>query len=241
MIGYALWDQAWADLPDAVRRFARREDVTRVCELGGGANPILDLAFIERHGLHYEVLDASEEELAKAPPGYTRAVADATDPTLADRHGPYDLVASGFVAEHVSDPAAFHATVHALLRPGGHAVHLFPTLYEPVFLVNLLIPEALTDRALARVQPGREAHGSHAKFRPYYRWCRGPGVRQFQRLESIGFEVMDYRGYFGHGYFRRFPALDRLEQRGARVLVRHPLPALASYARVILRRPEDSS
>jgi hypothetical protein len=236
MIDYAVWEQAWSDLPDAVRSFAAREDVTGVCDLGGGANPILDLAFIERHNLRYEMLDASAEELAKAPAGYTTHVADATDPALAQRFGPYDLVASGFIAEHVADPAGFHATVRALLRPGGYAVHVFPTLFEPAFLINLLIPEALTDRALARVQPGREAHGSHGKFRPYYRWCRGPGARQFQRLESAGFDVVDYRGYFGHGYFRGFAPLDRLEQRRARALVRHPLPALTSYARVILRR-----
>lgn len=236
MIDYALWEQAWDDLPEAVRRFAAREEVTTVCDLGGGANPILGLDFIERHNLRYEVLDASAEELAKAPAGYVTAVADATDPRLAERHGPYDLVASGFIAEHVEDPAGFHATVHALLKPGGHAVHVFPTLYEPAFLVNLLIPERLTDPALARVQPGREAHGSHGKFRPYYRWCRGPGARQFMRLESAGFDVVDYRGYFGHGYFRAFPPLDRLEQRLARALVQRPVPALTSYARVILRR-----
>jgi 2-polyprenyl-3-methyl-5-hydroxy-6-metoxy-1,4-benzoquinol methylase len=234
---YASWERAWDDLPDAVRRLAARGDVTRVCDLGGGANPILDLGFIAEHGLEYEILDASAEELAKAPAGYVTAVADATDPALAERHGPYDLVASGFIAEHVPDPAAFHATVHALLRPGGHAVHVFPTLYEPAFVLNLLIPEAVVERVLRRVQPGRESHGSHAKFRAYYRWCRGPTRRQLARLQAAGFEIVAYTGYFGHGYFRRLPPVDRVQQALVQALIRRPLPALTSYGCVVLRRP----
>ncbi len=239
MIGYAHWEQAWSDLPDTVRRLAAREDVTRVGDLGGGANPILDLGFIAERGLDYAVLDASAEELAKAPAGYTTVVADATDPGVAARLEPFDLIASGFVAEHIARPAGFHATVRALLRPGGLAVHLFPTLYEPAFLVNLLIPERVTDRVLQLVQPGREPEGAHAKFRPYYRWCRGPSRRQLARLESAGFEIVDYTGYFGHGYFRAFAPADRLEQRLAHALIRHPIPALTSYGCVVLRRRGD--
>jgi 2-polyprenyl-3-methyl-5-hydroxy-6-metoxy-1,4-benzoquinol methylase len=234
---YAGWKRVWTDLPAAVERLAARPDVVRVCDLGGGANPILALDFIAAHGLRYEILDASAEELSKAPPGYATVQADATDPGLRDRHGPYDLIASGFIAEHVPDPARFHANVYALLAPGGHAVHVFPTLYEPAFVANLLTPEWVADPLLRRIQPGREPHGSHAKFRAYYRWCRGPTRRQLARLRAVGFEVVDYVGYFGHGYFKRIEWLDRLEQRLAATLVRHPLPVLASYACVVLRRP----
>jgi SAM-dependent methyltransferase len=238
MIDYAVWEQAWADLPATVGRLAARPDVTRVCDLGGGANPILDLGFIAEHGLAYEVVDASAEELAKTPAGYATVLADATDPALARQQGPYDLVASAFIAEHIADPAGFHATVRALLRPGGFAVHVFPTLYEPAFVLNLLVPEGVADRTLRRVQSGREPHGIHGKFPAYYRWCRGPSRRQLARLRAAGFELVEYTGYFGHGYFRRIAPLDRLEQRLAEALVRRPLPALTSYARVVLRRPE---
>jgi 2-polyprenyl-3-methyl-5-hydroxy-6-metoxy-1,4-benzoquinol methylase len=237
VVRYASWELVWTALPDAVRRLAARPDVGRVCDLGGGANPILDLDFIAAHDLRYEILDASAEELAKAPAGYATVLADATAADMGSRHGPYDLVASAFVAEHVSDPARFHANVHRMLRPGGHAVHVFPTLYEPAFALNLLVPERLTERLLHRVQPGREAHGAHGKFRAHYRWCRGPSRRQLARLRRVGFEIVDYVGYFGHGYFERIAALERVEQRVVRALVRHPVAALTSYACVILRRP----
>jgi hypothetical protein len=48
--------------------------------------------------------------------------------------------------------------------------------------------------------------------------------------------VLDYVGYFGHGYFDRFRFLDRPEQALARALTRHPVPAFTSYATVLLRR-----
>jgi hypothetical protein len=140
------------------------------------------------------------------------------------------------VAEHVPAPERFHATVHALLAPGGYAVHAFPTLYEPTLVANLLIPESVSAPVLRAIQPGREPHGEHAKFSAHYRWCRGPTRRQLRRLRGAGFEIVDYVGYFGHGYFRRLPPLDRLEQRLARALQRRPLPWLTSYALVVLRR-----
>lgn len=238
---YALWEQVWVDLPAAVERLAAAPDIVRVCDLGGGANPILSLDFIAAHGLRYEILDASAEELAKAPAGYAALQADAADPELSRRHGPYDLIASGFIAEHIADAARFHANVLELLVPGGYAVHVFPTLYEPALVANLFVPERLTGPVLRRIQPGREPHGPHGKFPAYYRWCRGPSRRQLRRLRAVGFEIVDYVGYFGHGYFRRVEPLDRLEQRVAAALVRHPVPALTSYACVVLRRPLRSA
>jgi hypothetical protein len=236
VLRYSGWFDVLSDFPETVRRLAARPDVERVCDLGGGANPILTLDEVRERGLRYEILDASAEELAKAPAGYVTAQADALDPALARDHGPYDLIASGYIAEHVPDPARFHANVRATLRPGGYAVHAFPTLYEPTFVLNRLLPERMLEPLLGRVQPGREAEGSHAKFPAYYRWCRGPSRRQLRRLRSLGFEIVEYVGYFGHGYFGPVKPLDDLEQRLAGALVRHPLPALTSYALVVLRR-----
>ena len=49
--------------------------------------------------------------------------------------------------------------------------------------------------------------------------------------------MLDYVGYFGHGYFGPLKPLDRVEQTLSHALVRRPLPALTSYATVTLRRP----
>ena len=114
---------------------------------------------------------------------------------------PVDIVASAFVAEHLPSPEAFHLNVLKMLRPGGVALPLFPTLYVLPFVLNRTLPASTTDRVLARFQRFRESEGNDGKFTAYYRWCRGPAERQLHRLRDIGHEVVAYRGYFGHGYY----------------------------------------
>lgn len=233
-IKYANWERAWYDYDAKARALAQTPGVVRVCELGGGANPLLPLSFIRQHGLDYSVVDVSAQELAKAPPEYNKVQADVTSADFSLRS--YDLVLSQALAEHVREPKKFHANVLAMLKPGGRALHLFPTLYGTPFVLNLLFPERLTERLLLYLQPFREPEGAHGKFPAYYRWCRGPTRRQIRRLEQVGFEVEAYLGYFGHGYYDRVPPLVPVEQRVTSLLLRSPVPALTTYAVVALRR-----
>lgn len=226
----------WREYRDRIVALAREPEVRRVCDLGGGADPVLTLEEIAEAGVDYEVLDIAADQLAKTPDGYRTVLADATAPDFAEHHGPYDLVVSTFVCEHIPAPEAFHRGVREALAPGGRAMHVFPTLYEPAFLLNRLVPERLTERVLHRVQPGREPEGTNEKFEAYYRWCRGPSPKAAARLEGAGFEVLEYTGYFGHAYFERLPALQHAADRAWAALVRRPVPALTAYAWVLLRR-----
>ena len=235
MIRYGIWHDAWTDFAETARHLSAQPSVTRVCDIGGGANPALPLDGVSEYALSYDLLDVNADELAKAPPGYRTIHADALDPQTPQQHGPYDLVLSRFVAEHVRDPRRFHRNIRALLVPGGYAVHLFPTLYEPVFVANRLMPSRVSQPLLSHVQEGRETAGTHGKFDAYYRWCRGPSALELRRLRGMGFEVVTFSGYFGHGYFRRWARLHRLEQQVAAALSRHPIPWLTSYACVVLR------
>jgi len=221
----------------AVARTVAGADVERVCEIGAGANPILSLEETARAGVsEYVVTDSSAQELAKAPAGYRKVVADVTQGAVEGLSA-FDLVVSNTVAEHLRDPAAFHHTVFEMLLPGGRAMHFFPTLYEPAFVINRLLPEALTDAILQRIQSNRERGGHNEKFRAYYRWCRGPTRRQLARLTSTGFAIEEYVGVFGHGYYHPLPSLDRLETALSELLAGHPLASLTAYAWVTLRRP----
>ena len=233
---FGTWLAAWDEFDEAVETKARDPAVSRICEVGAGANPLLPPGFVTEHGLDYVLLDASTEELAKADEAYTKIQGDAESADL-DAGGPYDLVFSRFTAEHIGAPEAFHRNVHAMLGPGATALHFFPTLYAPAFVVNRLLPERLTDWMLQRVQGGREHEGHTGKFPAYYRWCRGPTRRQRERFERVGFEVEEYVGYFGHFYYDPIPVLRALLAVTARTLARHPLPLLTSYAYVSLRRP----
>jgi len=206
-----------------------------VADLGGGANPLLDLPFVQAHELEYSVIDISPAELAKHPDAYRSVVADLCSHPPPDIE--LDLAFSRTVCEHLPDPERFHRNVYAMLRPGGRAVHIFPTVYAPPFAVNRLLPEPIAAALLTRLQMDRDFEGDKGKFAALYRWCRGPTRRQLARFREIGFDVASYRGYFGHGYYDRVPMLRALNDRIAQGLVRRPVPALTSYAAVELVKP----
>jgi SAM-dependent methyltransferase len=218
-----------------------RSGVRRICDVGGGANPVVAVAEIKRFGLEYVVLDTAREELDKAPSGYDTVLIDIDErlavERLAAERGPFDVVVSRWTAEHVPNGRHFHEQVRRLLRPSGTALHLFPTLYSPVFILNRMLPPAIT----ARVVPcfdksGREPGGAHATFRSYYSWCRGPTPRQLERLASVGFLVRRYVGFFGHPYYERVRPVRLVHETLSHWLVRHPCPVLTSYALIVVER-----
>ncbi|MGH9519813.1 MAG: hypothetical protein ACRD2D_09180, partial [Terriglobales bacterium] len=75
----------------------------------------------------------------------------------------------------------------------------------------------------------------HGKFPAYYRWCRGPCPRAVRRLQRTGYEVLEYRGLFGHPYYGQRGSLARASGAAARFLLRHPRPWLTSYAYLALQ------
>jgi hypothetical protein len=122
------------------------------------------------------------------------------------------------------------------LSDSGRAIHFFSTLYSLPFVVNRILPEAVTQAALRRVQPSRGL-SEGAKFPAYYRWCRGPTRTQQMRFTSLGFEIEDYVGFFGHDYYGSIAAADGVQRLLSRALLRRPLPWLTSLSLVVLRRP----
>jgi SAM-dependent methyltransferase len=208
----------------------------KVCELGGGARPAIELPFLREHDLECLVVDLSEAELEKAPSGYATLVGDVSSAAFSTgSHEGYDLVFSRVLAEHITDPRQFHANVHRLLRPGGTAMHFFPTLWWPPFVVNRMLPEALAERLLLRVEPWRVKSGPAGKFPAYYRWCRGPTERQVARFASVGFAVEHCVAYFGESTHAPGKALKRLNRAWMEFMVGHPSYLFTSYATYTLR------
>jgi len=205
-------------------------------DVGGGARPSLRLARIRELGLGYVVMDVSAAELARTPEGYRTFEGDVLDrrsvEDLLAAGGPFDVVVSRWTAEHMSDGGRFHRNVFALLRPGGTAVHLFPTLYALPFLFNRVVDSRTALRVLSAAQPARRA-----KFAAYYSWCRGPSRRQLARLESVGYDIDAYIGFFGHYYYRRVAPLWALQRRLVPLAVDHPVALATSFALAVLKRP----
>ncbi len=148
----------------------------------------------------------------------------------------FDLVFSKMLAEHVKDGKRFHQNARSLLADGGRAFHFFPTLFALPLLVNKLLPEAISDWILHITQPERYETGKTDKFPAYYDWCYGPMPSQIKRLESLGYQVEEYTGYFGHEYYRKIPFMQTLIDALARYLVQHPVPCYTISAYVLLRK-----
>jgi|GEM_PF-246812 len=244
-VRYALSNEADDQFRQTLVRLAESVSGGRVCEIGGGANPALPIELVERLGIEYTVVDVSQEELEKAPDEYRKICADITQPNHGVE-GPFDLIFSFWCAEHVADGEAFHRGVYNLLAEGGRALHLFPTLYAPPFVLNRLLSETFSEKLLLWLQPYRQKEGNHGKFPAKYSWCRGPSKRQIRKFQKLGFCVEEYAAFFGHsgkvafgaGYLDRLPPLCRIHEWLSRCLLACPSPLLTTFAYVHLLRPE---
>lgn len=235
IIKFGLSEDAWEGYEEFLKALIDKHFIKNICEVGGGANPLFPAVDIEEKGIGYSILDISESELDKAPNNYNKIVADITLPDF-DIDKRFGLVFSRMLAEHISDPAQFHKNIFEMLSVDGLAVHFFPTLYTLPFLVNCLLPDRLTEILLNVFAP-RDKY-QHAKFPPYYRWCRGPLRNQMRRFVNLGYEVVEYRGFFGHsGYYKKLKILNIIHDMKTRYLLSNPNPLFTSYAYVVLRKP----
>lgn len=231
-------EYAWKNYNRYIELLITEQDVKKILEIGGGANPTLTDNFIKQHNLDYTILDISEDELKKAPEGYNKLLANIADPDLQIGDKRYDFAFSKMLAEHVDNGVVFHTNVFKLLASDGIAFHFFPTLYALPFIANSLFPEALSKKLLGLLQPGRNPDGKHAKFPAYYSQCRGPTNKQINFFESLGYKINEYHGFFGHdGYYQKIELLLLLHRIISNWLLKHPNPWLTSFAYVILKKP----
>ena len=228
----------WTQAPSFLKSLIERESSTSVLEIGAGANPTLSPADLEGLGLRYTTNDRSASELAKAGPAYETLLLDmATAGHAALPAQQFDLVFSRMVNEHVADGERYYRNIWRCCV-GGLTAHCFSTLYALPFVVNRLVPERLGSRLLDVFNPRPDRY-QQDKFPAHYSWSRGPTRRMIGRLTGLGYEIVEYRGFFGHPYYERplLRPVRALEEAKAASLCRHPIPALTSYAVVILRKP----
>jgi 2-polyprenyl-3-methyl-5-hydroxy-6-metoxy-1,4-benzoquinol methylase len=242
-IEYHLSKIAWKTYHHKLRDLVIRSDIKKVCDIGGGANPLLSIEEVQKYGLEYTLLDISSEQLAKAPEGYNKLQADITDPELSI-HGEYDLVCSQFLAEHVSNGLVFHKNTLNLLRDGGYAFHYFPTLYNVPFITNLILDEKISEPILLFFQPNRTKEGKHGKFKAYYDWCRGPTNKNIKKFIDLGYIVEEYIGFFGHGFYERkkmLTLLALLEEVKSQLLLKYPIPWLTQFSHILLKKNSNQT
>jgi SAM-dependent methyltransferase len=227
--------EGWSKFPSFIEELIVANSSMRICEIGAGANPALTQEMVLKHGLQYKAIDESENEVAKSNMAEMSAVDICT---VCDKlqGSPYDMIISRMAAEHFQDATKAYRNMFESLAPNGLCVHSFATLYSMPFLLNRLLPDSVTDYLLNAFSP-RE-RDMHDKFKAYYSHCRGPVLSQVRFFQSIGYDVLEYRGYFGHSYYRsKMPFIHSIEMKKVQLLLKVPIPYLTSYATVILRRP----
>ena len=220
-------------MPSFILQIIKENNVKKILEIGSGANPALDVNTVRELKLDFTTSDVDENELKKADDIYKKLMLDLSKRKI-NTVDKYDLIFSRMVGEHISNGEIFHKNIYKLLNPKGLSVHCFSTLYAFPFVLNRFMPEGLSNMLLNRFAPRDEE--KHGKFKVYYRWSRGPSKKMIEKFKEIGFEIIEYNGYFGHNYYKKIIPLHKLEQLKARWLVKHPVPSLTGYACVILRK-----
>lgn len=211
-----------------------------ILEIGSGANPTISLNYIEKKNLEYTTNDTNVNELNKAPSAYKILLLDFSSNEIPySLHNNYDLVFSRMVNEHIKNGKDYYSNIFKALKKGGVTIHCFSTLYCIPFLMNRILPEFLSDKLLSFISPGRNEH-LHGKFRAYYSWSRGPTNKMIRRFESVGYQIIEYAGFFGHDYYRnKIPLLHKIERaKSAFLCSQLKIPHLTSYAYVILQKPK---
>lgn len=233
---YKHTDEGWKQYGNFLIDLVINKNLKKICEIGGGANPSLPLAFIKEHQLDYTILDISSEELTKASEGYNKILCDITSDNVGQLTNDYDLVFSKMLAEHVKCGKKFHTNVRKILKKGGIAFHFFPTLFGLPFFINKLLPNHFSYQLLHLFSKERSNQGKHGKFPGFYSLCYGPTKKQIKLFESLGYTVDCYIGFFGHSYYKKIPLLNWFFKMFTKILLRFPISHLTSYSYVVLSK-----
>jgi SAM-dependent methyltransferase len=216
-----------------VRGLCEAYDNPDLLEIGGGAKPLFRPGSWPDNVASYTINDISQEELDKAPAEYNKACFDICDP-VEGLEGRFDVIFSKFVAEHVKDGRKMHSNVYRMLRPGGVAFHLFPTLYALPFFINWLIPEHVSRGVVFLLNPVRR--DNKRKFPAYYSWCAGSNEHIRIQILSVGYADVKIERFYGHTYLSRIPLLSSVEAAWVSAVKKAEMTRLGSYAYVFARR-----
>lgn len=202
-----------------------------ILELGGGGRPMWGLSEIPANVAGYTVNDFDPRELDKIDAGYKKACFDVCGDVSAFA-GRYDIVFSRFLAEHVPDGRKMHENIWQLLKPGGVAIHLIPTLFASPFLINRFFPENLTHKLLVKFFPYR----AKGKFPAYYSMCRGNTPSMRSAMERIGYDKVEISDFYGHLYYDKIPLVRQIEENLSALAARLGWTWYSSYAVIEVRK-----
>lgn len=230
-------EHSWTCLKPTLRRIIEALSAHAVLEIGGGRHPFFSVEEARELGFKLTVNDLDARELQHAPGEFDRLVLDITADigALAPRPGPFDLIFSRMVFEHVTDARKAWSNVHQLLAPGGVGFAFVPTLFSPPFVINRLIPEALTSRALRMIDSTRNPDAI-PKFPAFYASCRASEDALAPMLKAVGFSEICVVPFYGTPYFPAIPVLRHVAKAFDRLIEQRDWRTFASYAYITARK-----
>lgn len=223
-------ETAWSSYLPQLRELVSRYQAARILELGAGRWPSFRISDMPDTLASYTVNDISQSELDLAAPEYEKACFDVTG-DVSQFAGQFDVVFSRSLAEHVKNGRALHRNVLELLRPGGVAFHMIPTLYAPAFVLNRLMPETLSRSILHFFFPRRRTDAP--KFPAYYSWCYGNSAKMEKMLRSVGYGDVRIRNFYGTEYFESIPVVKQLAEAFSALAAKNDWSSVGSYAYII--------
>ena len=202
----------------------------RVLDVGGGSTPTIRPETVRELGLFVVGLDISAERLRQAPAGaYQDFIVG--DVATARISGPFDLVLSSAVLEHVDDVAAAIGNMAGGLSENGLMAHFVPCRNAPFAIINRLLGDRLSRRVLLGLHPER---GAIAGFPAYYHRCVPSSVRAICRRS--GLEVVELRPYYVSEYFEFCLPLHVLDLLRQCLLAAVRWPDLAETFTIVARK-----
>lgn len=233
---HARW--AWANYDATILALARQFGLHRVCEIGGGRDPLFTAEQAAGHGIDLIVNDIDPGELALTPAGLKTArfdiAGDLSEPDVA--RGGYDLMVSRMVFEHVHDVEQAWRNIHALLAPGGVALAFFPTLWAPVFTLNHILPEKASRAIVHALYPARRDGGGDPKFPAFYDCCRGDPALLAPMLNRAGFSDIHVQPFWGHDYCKRMPGIREIDHAFNVLAAKIGWHLVTTHAFVVVRK-----
>lgn len=226
------WETGMLGYGDHLKALVAGYPAAKILELGAGRWPSFKLTEMPATIESYTVNDISMDELALLPDCYEKACFDVSGNAAAFNDS-YDVVFSRFLAEHVRDGASMHRNVHRVLKPGGVAFHLIPTLYALPFVLNKLAPEWLTTPLLKLLSPRRTIS---PKFPAYYSACYGNPARMSSMLKEIGYRQVEVRTFYGHFYYEKIPGLRVLHRHFSSLAAKRNWHVFSSYAYIFAHK-----
>lgn len=216
-----------------LRQLVASYEVPKILELGGGRRPSFSLDELPGNIASYAVNDISAEELALTGPEYAKALFDVTG-DVSEFAGQFDIVFSRTLMEHVRDGQAMHRNVLTLLKPGGVAFHMAPTLYSPAFVLNKFLPEDFSRSVLFAFFPGRRSE--RPKFPAYYSWCYGNRAKMEGMLSRIGYRDIEISNFYGYNYFDRIPVVREIDRAFLSLAAARDWTTFGSYIHIVARK-----